>query len=369
MANIIKALSTHASKLERWLGKESCADLSRNVRDWYGPPIAVANVPGTVYARGGGDFVGPILGGYYGSLADLAFERMERWRKSNFGNMDAGFASLSAIIAAATQNNGSRFFTYNKGTLAVATNAAGTLFFTGPSPAAGSIASAAPGGTTQSSSTTGCMPFTNPSSGTQHLVSAFAGAGATNSVMLYDRLFSVAKTMNTTASEAVTGAPTRYQSTTAANDDYIGGNFLFPEVVTGLPGTAHNHTVITYTDETATSSTLPSIAGVASAVAGRLDLATFNWYMPLAAGDVGIQKLTQLQLSANVASGTLAYTIGHPIAIFPSASGNQLMPFDGINSAFNLVRIFDSACLSLLILPVGGSGATQYYGSFQTVTG
>jgi hypothetical protein len=283
--------------------------------------------------------------------------------------MGTGFASLSAIIAAATQSNGSRYFPYNKGSLAVATNACGTLFYTGNSPAAGSIAAAAPGGTTCSSTTTGSFPFTNPASGTQHFVSAFAGTNFNTALMLYDRLYSVAKTMNTTASQAVDGVPTRYQSTVAADDDYAGGNFLFPEVVTTLPGTAHNHATITYTDQGGAASNLPSIAGVAGAAASRIDLAAYNWFMPLATGDVGIKTLTQLQLSAAVASGTLAYTIGHPIAVFPGSSANQMIPIDGINSAFNLTRIFNDACLSFLIMPVASSSAATYFGQFQTVSG
>lgn len=369
MFNIIKNRSAHSSRLERWIGKEQCENLSRSFSDWYGPPVAVANVPGSVYARGGGDFVGPILGGYYSSLSDLISDRAKRERKRIESQMGTGFASLSAIIAAATQSNGSRYFPYIKGSLAVATNACGTLFYTGSSPAAGSIAAGAPGGTTCSSTTTGSFPFANPASGTQHFVSAFAGTNFNTAVMLYDRLHSVAKTMNTTASESVNGVPSRYQSTTAADDDYVGGNFLFPEVVTNLPGTAHNHATITYTNQAGSPANLPSVAGVVSAAASRIDLAAYNWFMPLATGDVGIKALTQLQLSANVASGTLAYTIGHPIAIFPGSSANQMIPIDGINSAFNLTRIFNDACLSLLIMPTASSTAATYYGQFQTVAG
>ncbi|WP_311965189.1 hypothetical protein, partial [Acinetobacter baumannii] len=58
------------------------------------------------------------------------------------------------------------------------------------------------------------MAFDNPSSGTLHLIGAdFSASVANNAVMLYDRIFDVAKTMNSTATEAVTGVPTRYQST------------------------------------------------------------------------------------------------------------------------------------------------------------
>lgn len=54
---------THSQRLERWLGAEHVARLSRSMRDWYGPPIAVQGVPGYVHAAKGGDFIGAIEAG------------------------------------------------------------------------------------------------------------------------------------------------------------------------------------------------------------------------------------------------------------------------------------------------------------------
>ena len=42
---------------------------------------------------------------------------------------------------------------------------------------------------------------------------------------------------------------------------------------------------------------------------------------------------------------------------------------DGINSAFNLTRIFDSACLALLEVLKPAAGASTYTGEFLTVAG
>lgn len=50
--------STHSQQLERWLGHANVDHLSRSMRNWYGPPIAVHGVPGCVYATGDGDFIG-----------------------------------------------------------------------------------------------------------------------------------------------------------------------------------------------------------------------------------------------------------------------------------------------------------------------
>ena len=366
---ILRSRSTHAEKLERYLGKAETQRLSNSVKDWYGPPIAVANVPGAVYARAGGDFVGPIEGGGFTGLMDIAEARYKRFAREQALSMNAGIASLSAAINAATTAGRTRRFPYIKGALTGVAGAASTLFYTGSSPAAGAIAAAAPGGDAISDATTGAFPFVNPSAMTQHLVSGVHESTiAGNTLLLYDRLFSVAKTMNSTATEAVTGVPGRYQSTTSTDADYVGGNFLTVETVTTIAATAHNWTVCTYTDQGGAASTLPSIAGVSACVASRIDLASPNWFAPLATGDVGIQTLTQMQSSAAVATGTQAFTIGHPLAFFPSGPANAMLPLDFINSAFNLTRVFDDACLSFLLMPASSASATTYTGEFLTVS-
>ena len=366
---ILRARATHAEKLERFLGKAEARRLSNSVKEWYGPPIAVANVPGSVWARGGGDFVGPIEGGGFAGLMDIAEARYKRFAREQALSMHTGIGSLSAAINAATTAGRTRRFPYLKGALTGVAGAASTLFYTGSSPAAGAIAAGAPGGAAADDATTGAFPFVNPSAMTQHLMSGVCESTiAGNTLLLYDRLFSVAKTMNSNATEAVTGVPTRYQSTTSSDANYIGGNFVFPECVTALPATAHNHTVWTYTDQAGAASTIPSIGGISSCAASRIDLTSPNWFMPLAAGDTGIQTLTQMQHSAAIASGSLAGTIGHPLAFFPSGPANTMLPLDFINSAFNLTRIFDDACLSFLLMPAASASATTYTGEFLTVS-
>ena len=204
--------------------------------------------------------------------------------------------------------------------------------------------------------------------GTIHWVSAAHAVDA--EVRLYDRLFSVAKTMNSTATEAVTGVPTRYQSTTATNPDYIGGNFLFIEVGgTALAATAHNWTTCLYTDQANASSTLPSLTGNSGAIARRLDHPTQQWFAPLASGDVGIKAWTQMQCSAAVATGVINFVIGHPIAWMPCPIANMVCVADGINTSFNLVRVFDGAALAFLEVNKPSTTSTLYTGQFESVAG
>ena len=345
------------------------------MKNWYGPPIAVAGVPGNVWAHRGGDFSGPIRAGQFMNAVDFAVMRMKRaMRESSRRQLyqyNAGFTSLSDLIAEAT--SGKRYaFQFQKvgatGVVAV-TN---SLWGLGNQPAAGANASNAPGGDTTTSATTGAFAFTNPTGGdTQHFVVGYPTASvAGNTLLLYDRLFQVNKTMNSTATEAVTGVPSRYQSTTSTAADYIGGNFLFVEVGgTALFATAHNWTVCLYLDQGNASSTLPSLTGNSAAIVRRLDHPTSQWFAPLETGDVGIKALTQMQASAAVATGVINFVIGHPIAWMPCPIANIVCVADGINTSFNLVRIFDNAALAFLEVVKSATGATTYTGQFETVAG
>lgn len=369
---MIPTQETDLNHLERWLGKDNVAQLQRSMIDWprRAPPIAVAGVPGDVFVHGGGHFTGKCKAGSevgaYEKLEDMLRRRQKQKmaRLARAVKQLGGFASLSQLISALS--NGQRFdWNFQKvGTTGVV-NSTNTLWYVGNLPSAGANGGAAPGGTAMTDATTGAFPFTNPSSGkTTHFVSANPVASvAGNQLLMYDRLFSVTKTMNSTATEAVTGVPTRYQSTTATDPDFIGGNFLMIECRTALPATAHNWTVCTYTDQANAASTLPSVTGNSSNIVNRLDQPAGQWFAPYEAGDYGIKALTQMQCSAAVASGAIDFTIGHPIAWMPCPVANILVPVDGVNSAVSLTRIFDDACLAFLEVLKSATGATTYAGN------
>lgn len=373
------SLHTHADHLERWLGAEKVANLSASMRDWYGPPIAIHGIPGNVHAVKGGEFIGKIERGFFASAQDRADEivkRELRLRRARMHRVFRGRRQLGTIgsfneAIAAGFGTGRREFLFNKaGTLGVVA-ATNTLWYVGAQPAAGANGGAAPGGTAMTDATTGAFPFDNPSSGTQHFVFGNPVASvAANTLLLYDRLFSVTKTMNNSGTEAVTGVPTRYQSAIAANADYAGGNFLMIECRTVLPNTAHNWTVCTYTDEAGnTGATLPSVTGNAQNIVNRLDQPLSTWFCPLATGDVGIKALTQMQCSALVATGAIDFTIGHALAFMPCGIANFVCEKDGLTTSFNLARIFDDACMAFLEICKSATTLTTYTGSFVTLRG
>jgi hypothetical protein len=370
---ILARRSPNASRVERWLGSDKAEYVSAQFRDWYGPPVHLLDVPGHLVVGAGGDFAGNFERGALYSAFDAFSDhfrqfkrRLERERQQPcFG---AGFTSISDALSRASQGYKRPFGPWLKsGPTGVAASAS-SLWRVGSSPAAGGAGSAAPGGRAPDDTTTGAFTYTNPSGGTLHLTGAdFSASVANNALMLYDRIFDVAKTMNSTATEAVTGVPTRYQSTTATNMDYIGGNFMFVEVGgTALAATAHNWTTCLYADQANASSTLPSVTGVSGAIVDRFDMPINTWFAPLESGDVGVKALTQMQCSALVATGAVNFVIGHPIGIMSFPVASVPLPFDWLTNRDQAPRVFDDACLSLFEFPKPSTTATTYGGMIYT---
>lgn len=356
--------STHSDRLERWLGKDRIDYISRSMRGWYGPPIHLLDVPGSVRVCGDGDFIGPFERGYFWSAIDALREAYKRAARVPPGTLYAGFASISDALARASSGEG-QMRVFNKigptGVVAVTSS----LWRVGPQPVAGTAPANAPGGTAFTSASNGALGLANPETGTLHLVGADVSASViNNSLLLYDLIFGCNKTMNSIAAETVTGTPTRYQNTTAGTPDYVGGNFLFIQVGgTALAATAHNWTVCTYTDQDGASSTMPSLVGNASAIIDRLDHPVQQWFAPLAAGGVGIRTLTQMQCDAAVATGVIWFMIGHPIGMMSFPVINSMLPFDWLTNRNQAPQIFNNACLAFLEPLKPATTATTYTGT------
>lgn len=369
-------LSTNASQLDRFLGPGMAEHISQAMREWYGPPVAVAGVPGAVFAHKGGDFRGPIkAGGFLDHVEFAATGLAKRFRKAAKSSLympGAGFSSLSDLIAEATTGKARDIYWQKTGPTGVIA-VTSSLWKLGAQPAAGAVAAAAPGGTVPTGATTGAVyGLDNVSADTRHIVSGqcVASQGG-NTLLMYDRLFAVAKTMNSGTTESVTGVPTRYQSSTVTAADYAGGNFAFVEVGgTALAATAHNWTVCRYRNQAGTDAqTFPSMTGNSAAIIHRLDHPASSWFFPLASGDTGVMDLDQMQCSAAVATGVVDFVIGHPLAWLPCPVSNYVCSFDGINTAFNLVRVFDGAALAFLEVSKPSTTSTVYNGTLKMVHG
>jgi hypothetical protein len=365
--------ATHSQKLERWLGTECVELLSQQMRGWYGPPIAVAGVPGQVYACGDGDFCGPIKGGYFGNLADFSRQRARRilreWSMRQRYTAGAGFSSLSDLISEATAGGKSQQLLFSKapttgttaGNAVVARNI-GTL------PAARGVGGASGTGVACTSSTTGALMFANPTGGdTTHITNITVQASSISSLLLFDCLWDMTHNHATALGTAVDASnrPTRYQTAALAP-----GNFISSEVTTALSATAHNIT-ITYVDQDGnTEEAAPLYAAAVSAAIRRTNTPAGTWFVTLNTGDTGARYITNIaQSTITSVTGVSTFFIGHPLALCPCPIANVPFIYDGINSAFNLERVYDSANLSFMTPSIATAGTITYTGLIRLVSG
>jgi hypothetical protein len=364
---------THADRLERWLGKEQVDLYSNMMKDWYGPPIPLAGVPGSVYVTKGGDFVGPIRGGGFANLIDFAEQRQRRilrnWFDKNRNQLNAGFASLSDLISEATAGGKAQVLVYNKAaTTATTVGNAFSCFNVGNLPAASGIGGTSGTGRACTRTTTGALIQANATAGdTLHLTTWTGLASAISSLMLADRLWDMTYNHATATTTAVDGVnrPTRYQTAVLAP-----GNFISGEITTALSATAHNLTV-TYVDQDGnTAEAAAAYAAPVSAVVGRSPTVAGQWFVPLNSPDTGARYITNIaQSTITSVTGVTSWFIAHPLALMPNPVANVPFVLDGINSAFNLQRIYDDACLFFYTPMIATAGSITYTGTIQVVSG
>lgn len=358
--------------LENWLGHEKIDNLRRSIKGWYGRPICILDLPGSVWLHADGTFTGKLKYGFFSSALDYLEDFNRRLDKNLLSpSFGVGFSSVSDALLRASSGYSQRKNFTKTGPTGV-TSVSSSLWMSAGQPGAGGNGAAAPGGTVHVNTDTGSMKFDPPGgAGTSnHLVGADVSSSTiNNSLLFYDRLFSVAKTMNSTTTEAVTGVPTRYQSFTATDPDFCGDNFVFVEVgLTALAATAHNWTVCQYRDDTNTVRSIPSFAGNSGAITQRLDHPTSKWFASLDNASTGIKNLTQMQCSAAVATGVINFVIGHPIGFMSFPIASMIIPFDWITNRDQAPRIYDNACLTFLEMMKPTATASNYTGRIY-VTG
>lgn len=368
--------STHACRLERWLGRDQVESISASMRGWYGPPIPIANVPGNIYAMGDGDFCGKLRGGYLSSLTDFAFSRINRivrnWGNRQRATANAGFSSLSDLISEATVNGKRQDLLFSKaGTTGVVGNS-NTLWRCGNVPPAAGAAAALAAGTHNDNTTTGGLNQVDPAGGDKLFVTTITSQASTgtNFLMLYDRLWNglIALSSSATQTCTLTGYPNSTGRYSSAADSP--GNFAFVSNENGatFSAVAHTWTMVYTNNAGSTNQTAAAVSGFSGAIVNRIDHA--GWSIPLLGSDTGIQDIESIACNvATLADGAPTIVLGHPLVLIPQPTTNVPVVMDGINSAFNLAEIKTDAALAFLELMKGATTATTYSGDVIAVAG
>lgn len=365
--------STNSSRLERWLGKENVNQLSQSMVGFHGPiPILVGNTPGRVFATNDGDFVGNIKGGHFASLADFTWHKLEKKIKQmkNSNTLYAGFSSLSDLISEATSAGKSQNAFFAKTGVTGVANVANSLWDVGAQPAAGG-STAASGGLSYDNASSGGLYYTAPQgTDTTHITTITSvGTVANNLLLLHDRVWAVNHD-TVIQSPTINGVPTRYQDSTAIN------NFIGIFVTTALGGTPGTYQLV-YTDENGIDTTGTAQTLVAASIARRFPFAATvgnGWFYPMLAGDYGVRKITKINQNVATTTGKVDVVICKPLVWIPQGIANFPVIIDGINSAFNLIKVADagipnSGCLAFMEINKGATTATSYTGTVTLVAG
>ena len=192
----------------------------------------------------------------------------------------------------------------------------------------------------------------NPTgSNTAYLASVGAIAGQQiNMYQFVDLLVGCGSISLTSASSQTVSSAALTRYTTGA------GVYITLEVTTAAGSTAQNFTG-TYTNQAGTSGQSTGAQGMAtSAIVHRLVPTTGMPWMPLAAGDYGVQAVASVQFSAANSAGAVALNIAKPLVFMPGMVSNVYGEKDTSVELSTLQQLATESggslgCLVLYILP------------------
>jgi hypothetical protein len=175
--------------------------------------------------------------------------------------------------------------------------------------------------------------------------------------------------LNTATAQTLTGTPSLRYANGAGLRLYL--------AATGASGAVAHTIGVSYTNQAGVSGrTLPvTVSGTVSAIPAHLlhsGTAANNYgpFLPLAAGDFGIQNVASVTLSAASGAGTAALVLARPLAQITLSVAGLMTEKDLLNQIPSLPRILDGACLVWLY----GSGAataasSTFAGSLECIWG
>lgn len=210
----------------------------------------------------------------------------------------------------------------------------------------------------------------NVSTDTKHLLNASAitavATGVPSQLMLVDMQgYYPGINMNVATAQNMVGTPTlRYAN---------GVGVRAALVITATSGATAHNVAMSYTNTASTAGrTLPvTVACTASAITPHIThsgTAANNYgpFLPLASGDLGVQSVQSVTISAASGAGTAALVLYKPLMTIPLTTASIATERDFLNQIPSLPRVIDGACLTWLYFAGAATGAaTNFYGSLE----
>jgi hypothetical protein len=226
------------------------------------------------------------------------------------------------------------------------------LYDGSPGPGAAPTTVAVPDNTTN-----GGLKQTNPAGAAQKwLVQGWATGLVGGTLILYDRL-----SHNGNLSGTTTGAQTFSMTPTRYTDGV--GNIAWAEIYT-IVGTTATTISMSYTDQGGTSSNASPTVTFGGTGFREVTRAIF---LPLVAGDSGIQSIQSVTLTATTGTaGAFGVTLAHPLAYIGIGTAGGAGWRDFSTGLPGIPEIKSGACLSLLWVPITTT-APEIFGAISTV--
>ena len=197
-----------------------------------------------------------------------------------------------------------------------------------------------------------------------------AATGVPGKLMLVDlQGYYPGISMNSATAQTLTGTPTlRYTNGV--------GVMAFLDITTASGATAHNVS-LSYTNQSATAGRAlgATVACTASAIVGHIThsgTAANNYgpFLPLTAGDTGIQSVQSLTLSAASLAGVASLVLAKPLATIPLTTASVASGRDFLFNMPSLPAIPDGACLAFLYMSGAATAAsTTFQGELNVAWG
>lgn len=210
----------------------------------------------------------------------------------------------------------------------------------------------------------------NVSTDTKHILNASAitavATGVPSQLMLVDMQgYYPGISMNSAVAQNMVGTPTlRYAN---------GVGVRAALVITATSGATAHNVAMSYTNTASTAGrTLPvTVACTASAITPHIThsgTAANNYgpFLPLASGDLGVQSVQSVTISAASGAGTAALVLYRPLITIPLTTASIASERDFVNQIPSLPRVIDGACLTWLYFAGASTAAnTNFYGSLE----
>ncbi|MEY8688449.1 MAG: hypothetical protein AB9M53_01035 [Leptothrix sp. (in: b-proteobacteria)] len=258
-----------------------------------------------------------------------------------------GFSSLDQIIAALTTNAKGEDSHFNKPSITTVAGGKYTMSYNAGLPAALTFGAALTA-TQMTNAVAGAQQFTNATApATKHMLTAGAGSTvAAGTVLIYDLLARYPINGTVTAGTFTsTALPTRDK-----NGSTAGAGVMAMVVNANATATTATTLTLSYTNSAGTAGRTTGAQAIAASAQHRVLTDTQGFFVPLQAGDAGIQTIQSYTLGATATSTQIEIQLVRPLLYIPVLFAGGYTERNLVTELAKIPRLYDGTALQMALL-------------------